>query len=154
MNKVILIGHLCQDLTLRYTPSNMAVATFTIAVNRPKRQDRDQEADFVNIVVWGKQAENCSKYIKKGSKVAIEGRIQTRSYDGTDGKKKYVTEVVAENVQFLDTKKENAQQMQIGSSSEVKNEQNNENIVQKDPFQAMHDQVGMELPYVSDDLPF
>lgn len=154
MNKVVLIGHLCQDVVLRYTPSNMAVATFTIAVNRPKRQDRDQEADFVNIVVWGKQAENCSKYIKKGSKVAIEGRIQTRSYDGTDGKKKYVTEVVAENVQFLDTKKENAQQMQIGSSSEVKNAQNNENIVQKDPFQEMHDQVEMELQYDSDDLPF
>ena len=154
MNRVVLIGRLTKDPELRYTPSNTAVATFTIAVNRPKRQDREQEADFVNIIVWGKQAENCNKYIEKGSKVAIEGRIQTRSYDGADGKKKYVTEVVGENVQFLDTKKENAQQMQISSSSEVKNEQNNENIVQKDPFQEMHDQVGMELQYDSDDLPF
>lgn len=153
MNKVILIGFLCQDVILRYTPSNMAVATFTIAVNRPKRQDKEQEADFINIVVWRKQAENCNKYIEKGSKVSIEGRIQTRSYDGADGKKKYVTEVVAENVQFLDTKKENAQQMQINGSSEVKNAQNSVKKEETDPFAEMGKQIEAELQYESD-LPF
>ena len=153
MNKVILIGFLCQDVILRYTPSNMAVATFTIAVNRPKRQDKEQEADFINIVVWRKQAEKCNKYIEKGSKDTIEGSIQTRSYDGADGKKKYVTEVVAENVQFLDTKKENAQQMQINGSSEVKNAQNSVKKEETDPFAEMGKQIEAELQYESD-LPF
>lgn len=150
MNKVILIGFLCQDVILRYTPSNMAVATFTIAVNRPKRQDKEQEADFINIVVWRKQAENCNKYIEKGSKVSIEGRIQTRSYDGTDGKKRYVTEVVAENVQFLDTKKENAQ----NSENIAKNSNSTVKMEETDPFAEMGKQIEAELQYDSDDLPF
>lgn len=82
MNKVILIGRLTKDPELRYTSNNIAVATFTIAVNREyANQNGEREADFINIQVWKKQAENCNKYLTKGSKVAIDGRIQTRNYE-------------------------------------------------------------------------
>ena len=105
MNKVFLIGRLTRDPELRYTSSNIAVATFSIAVDRNfSNAAGEREADFINIVVWRKQAENVKNYMHKGSQVAIDGRIQTRSYDDTDGKKRYVTEVVADNVQFLDSK--------------------------------------------------
>ncbi len=102
MNKVFLIGRLTRDPELRYTPSNIAVATFSLAVNRNfTNQAGEREADFINIVVWRKQAENVKNYLSQGSQVAIDGRIQSRSYDGEDGKKRYVTEVVADNVEFL-----------------------------------------------------
>ncbi|MDD4831351.1 MAG: single-stranded DNA-binding protein [Bacilli bacterium] len=105
MNKVMLIGRLTRDPDLRYTPSNIATVTFSIAVNRPfTNQSGVREADFINIIAWRKQAENVKKYITKGSLVAVEGRIQTRNYDDKDGKKVYVTEVVADNVQFLEPK--------------------------------------------------
>ena len=105
MNKVFFIGRLTRDPELRYTSSNIAVATFSIAVDRNfSNAAGEREADFINIVVWRKQAENVKNYMHKGSQVAIDGRIQTRSYDDTDGKKRYVTEVVADNVQFLDSK--------------------------------------------------
>ena len=105
MNKVMLIGRLTRDPDLRYTPSNIATVTFSIAVNRPfTNQNGVREADFINIIAWRKQAENVKKYITKGSLVAVEGRIQTRNYDDKDGKKVYVTEVVADNVQFLEPK--------------------------------------------------
>ena len=108
MNKVILIGRLTRDPELRYTSSNIPTATFSIAVDRTfTNQNGEREADFINIVVWRKQAENCKNYLTKGSQVAIEGRIQTRSYDGQDGQKRYVTEVVADNVQFLGTRGQN-----------------------------------------------
>ncbi len=106
MNKVILIGRLTKDPELKYTSSDIANTTFSIAVDRPfTNQDGEREADFINIVVWRKQAENCKNYLTKGSQVAIEGRIQTRNYDDQDGNKKYITEVVADSVQFLSTKK-------------------------------------------------
>ena len=105
MNKAFLVGHLTRDPDLRYLSNNTAVATFTIAVNRTfAGQNGEREADFINIVVWRKPAENVKKYLTKGSLVGIDGRIQTRSYDGQDGKKVYVTEVVADNVQFLGPK--------------------------------------------------
>ena len=105
MNKVMLIGRLTRDPDLRYTPSNIATVTFSIAVNRPfTNQNGVREADFINIIAWRKQAENVKKYITKGSLVAVEGRIQTRNYDDKDGKKVYVTEVEADNVQFLEPK--------------------------------------------------
>lgn len=108
MNRVILIGRLTRDPELRYTSSNIATASFSLAVDRNfTNQNGEREADFINIVVWRKQAENCKNYLTKGSQVAIEGRIQTRSYDGQDGQKRYVTEVVADNVQFLGTKASN-----------------------------------------------
>ena len=105
MNKVFLIGRLTRDPELRYTGNNTAVATFSIAVNRNfSNAQGEREADFINIVVWRKQAENVKNYLSQGSQVAIDGRIQTRSYDGQDGQKRYVTEVVADNVEFLGTK--------------------------------------------------
>lgn len=108
MNRVILIGRLTRDPELRYTSSNIATASFSLAVDRNfTNQNGEREADFINIVVWRKQAENCKNYLTKGSQVAIEGRIQTRSYDGQDGQKRYVTEVVADNVQFLGTRANN-----------------------------------------------
>ena len=105
MNKVVLIGRLTRDPELRYTSSNIPSATFSLAVNRPfQNQNGVREADFINIVMWRKQAEIAKKYLTKGSLISIEGRIQTRNYDGADGKKVYVTEVVADNFEFLETK--------------------------------------------------
>ena len=105
MNKVFLIGRLTRDPELRYTGNNTAVASFSIAVNRNfTNQSGEREADFINIVVWRKQAENVKNYLTQGSQVAIDGRIQTRSYDDQDGKKRYVTEVIADNVEFLGSK--------------------------------------------------
>lgn len=106
MNKVILIGRLTRDPELRFTAgSGTAVSTFTLAVDRTfKNKDGQKEADFINIVVWNKRAEVVANYLRKGSLVAVSGRIQTRSYEGNDGQKKYVTEVVADDFQFLDKK--------------------------------------------------
>ena len=105
MNKVFLIGRLTRDPELRYTGNNTAVASFSIAVNRNfANAQGEREADFINIVVWRKQAENVKNYLSQGSQVAIDGRIQTRSYDDQNGQKRYVTEVVADNVEFLGSK--------------------------------------------------
>lgn len=107
MNKVILIGRLTKDPEIRYTTKNNPVASFTLAVNRDYiNENGEREADFINIVVWNKQAENCSKYINKGSQISIEGRIQTRSYEDKNGEKRYTTEVIADQVHFLDNKKD------------------------------------------------
>lgn len=107
LNQVILIGRLTKDPELKYTQgSGTPVATFTLAVDRNyTNQQGQREADFIPIQVWRKTAENCAKYLAKGSLVAITGRIQTRSWDGNDGKKHYATEVIADTVRFLDTKK-------------------------------------------------
>ena len=105
MNKVFLIGRLTRDPELRYTGNNTPVASFSIAVNRGfSNQNGENEADFINIVVWNKQAEVVKNYLSKGSQVAIDGRIQTRSYDDQNGQKRYVTEVVANNVEFVGSK--------------------------------------------------
>ena len=118
MNKVFLIGRLTRDPELRYTGNNTAVASFSIAVNRNfTNQSGEREADFINIVVWRKQAENVKNYLTQGSQVAIDGRIQTRSYDDQDGKKRYVTEVVADNVEFLGSKGSNSQGNNTSSAS-------------------------------------
>lgn len=105
MNKVVLIGRLTRDPELRYTGNNTPVATFSLAVNRPfSNQQGEREADFINIVVWRKQAENVKNYLTQGSQCAVEGRIQTRNYDDQNGQKRYVTEVIADNVEFLGSK--------------------------------------------------
>lgn len=100
MNRVILIGRLARDPELRFTSSGKAVANFSVAVNRTF--SRDGEADFFNIVVWGKIAENCANYLAKGRLVGLEGRIQNRTYETQAGEKRYVTEIIANNVEFLD----------------------------------------------------
>ena len=103
MNRVVLVGRLTKDPDLRYTPSGVAVATFTLAVNRQfSNQSGERDADFINCVVWRKPAENVANFLKKGSLAGVDGRIQTRNYEGQDGKRVYVTEVVAESVQFLE----------------------------------------------------
>lgn len=103
MNKVALVGRLTKDPEVRYTANNQTpVAKFTIAVNRRFKQEGQPDADFIPIVVWGKQAENCGKYIGKGRLVAISGRIETRSWDDQEGKRHFATEVIADEVNFLD----------------------------------------------------
>jgi len=104
LNKIIITGNLTKDPELRYTPQGKAVTTLRIASSR-KYKDKE-EICFVGAVVWGKCAENCNSYLKKGSPVFIEGRLQSRSWEGQDGKKQYATEIVAENIQFLNRTKE------------------------------------------------
>ena len=103
MNKVVLMGRLTRDPELRYTPQGLPVLTFSLAVNRNfKNANGEQEADFIQIVAWRKLAETLAKYLKKGARVCIAGRLQTRSYDGNDGQKRYVTEVVADDASIID----------------------------------------------------
>ena len=105
MNKAMLVGRLTRDPELRYTGTNTAVTSFSIAINRTfTNQAGEREADFINVVVWRKAAENVKKYVFKGSLVGVEGRVQSRSYEAKDGTKRYITEVVADNVQFLESK--------------------------------------------------
>ena len=110
MNNVSLVGRLTKDIELKYTGSQTAVATGTLAVNRQfKNANGERETDFINIVAWRKTAETIANYTSKGSQIGITGRIQTRSYEGNDGKRVYVTEVVAETVMLLDGKSNNQQ---------------------------------------------
>ncbi|MBR4002858.1 MAG: single-stranded DNA-binding protein [Clostridia bacterium] len=104
MNKVILIGNLTKDPELSTTNSGINYCRFTLAVPKRFANAGERDAEFINIVVWRVQADNCHKYLKKGSKACVIGSLQTRSYDAQDGSKRYVTEVVAEEVEFLSTK--------------------------------------------------
>ncbi|MGP4074179.1 single-stranded DNA-binding protein [Piscibacillus sp. B03] len=123
LNKVVLVGRLTRDPELRYTPNGVAVANFTIAVNRPfSNQNGKREADFINCVAWRRQAENLANFMKKGSMVGVDGRIQTRSFEGQDGKRNFVTEVMAEQVQFLEGKTSNESSEQSQSGSPLENE--------------------------------
>jgi single-strand DNA-binding protein len=106
LNKVILMGRLTKNPELRYTANNTPVASFTLAVERKFiRQGEEKQSDFISIIAWSKQAEFCNKYLGKGYKVVVVGRIQTRTWDDTEGKKHYVTEVVAEEFHFAEAKK-------------------------------------------------
>lgn len=105
MNKVILIGRLTADPDLRYTQSQKPVATYRLAVDRPFKTEGQPEADFITCIAWNKNAEFVSKHLTKGTKIAIEGRIQTRNYDDKDGKKVFVTEVVVDRHEFCEAKK-------------------------------------------------
>jgi single-strand DNA-binding protein len=122
MNKVVLIGRLTKEPELKFTPgSGAAVTTLTLAIDKYNTKTGQKEADFVPVVIWGKQAESTANYLSKGSQVAISGRIQTRSYDAKDGTKRYVTEVVADQfggVEFLGSKGGNSQ----GNSSDNSNQ--------------------------------
>ena len=121
MNKVILIGRLTRNPELRYTGSNTPVATFSLAVNRSfTNQNGEREADFINCVVWRKLAEAAKNYLSQGSQVAVEGRIQTRKYQNDKGENKYITEILVENVEFLESKskrKENVVNEQVETTS-------------------------------------
>ncbi|HEO2983124.1 TPA: single-stranded DNA-binding protein, partial [Streptococcus agalactiae] len=118
INNIVLVGRMTKDAELRYTPSNQAVATFSLAVNRNfKNQSGEREADFINCVIWRQQAENLANWAKKGALVGITGRIQTRNYENQQGQRIYVTEVVAENFQLLESRNSQQQTNQSGNSS-------------------------------------
>lgn len=113
LNNVSLVGRMTRDAELRYTASNQAVATFTLAVNRNfKSQNGEREADFINCVIWRQQAEKLANWAKKGALIGVTGRIQTRSYDNQQGQRVYVTEVVAETFQLLESKGQQGNQAQ------------------------------------------
>lgn len=107
MNKAILIGRLCKDLDIKHTTTGKTVANFTLAIDRRfKNKDGQKEADFILCQAWGKTAEILGQYTSKGSKIGVIGRIQTRNYDATDGTKRYVTEIIVDEFEFLDSKKD------------------------------------------------
>ncbi|WHX37368.1 single-stranded DNA-binding protein [Paenibacillus polymyxa] len=140
LNRVILIGRLTKDPELRYTPSGVANCTYTLAVDRPfTNQGGEREADFLSIVTWRQLAETCANYLKKGRLTAVEGRVQVRNYENNEGKRVYVTEIVADNVRFLESSKnDSAGRQQAGSKN------NN------DPFSD----DGKPIDIADEDLPF
>ena len=105
MNFVGMLGRLTKDVDLRITKNGTSVASFTLAVNRKFAKDGEQQADFISVIAWGKTADFCEKYFSKGQQIALTGRIQTRSWDDQEGKKRYSTEVVAEQVYFAESKR-------------------------------------------------
>ena len=122
INNVVLVGRMTRDAELRYTPQNQAVATFTLAVNRNfKNQSGEREADFINVVIWRQQAENLANWAKKGALIGITGRIQTRNYDNKQGQRVYVTEVVADSFQLLESHASREGQSSAGSSNQAPN---------------------------------
>lgn len=139
MNKVILMGRLTKDPELRYTSgNNTAVCSFTLAIDRRfQRQGEERQTDFIQIVAWSKLAEFCGKYFQKGRQVAVTGRIQTRTWDDNEGKRHYVTEVVAEEAYFADSKREGEMPARAASGAQ--------NADQADGFYPLEE---------DDDLPF
>ncbi len=168
MNKAILIGRLTRDPELRYTSSNRAVCQFTVAIDRPftNQASGQREADFINVVAWDKTGENVGKYMTKGRLIAVEGRIQTRNYDNNEGRKVYVTEVIANNVQFLESRNATTTNNNFESMPEPPQEKtpydfagetSNENTTptmnvedDKDPFASFGEQIEIS----DNDLPF
>jgi single-strand DNA-binding protein len=137
LNRIILIGRLTRDPDLRYTPAGVAVTQFTLAVDRNfKPEGGEKEADFIPIVTWRQLAETCANYLCKGRLTAVEGRIQVRNYENNEGKRVYVTEVIADNVRFLE------------SNSTQSNQQQQSN--QADPYSG----DGKAIDISDDDLPF
>ena len=155
MNKALLIGRLTRDPELRTTPTGRNVCQFSIAVSRNfTNANGDREADFINCVVWDKQAENLVKYQKKGNQIAVDGRIQTRNYDDKDGKKVYVTEIFVSNVTFLDSKVSNDSVNNLEEPpvkpGPITTEQIDSMPTANDPFANF----GNEVQINDDDLPF
>lgn len=155
INNLTLVGRLTKDPDLKYTGNGTAVATFTLAVNRNfTNQSGEREADFINCVIWRKPAETLANYAKKGVLIGVTGRIQTRSYDNQQGQKVYVTEVIADNFQLLESKNSNSGQNTQGggvSNSQTNNytrNQQNRNNDESDPF------VNSSIAITDDDLPF
>jgi single-strand DNA-binding protein len=150
INRVIIVGRLTADPSLRYTAGGVAVCSFTLAVNRPfTNQKGEREADFIQCVAWRKAGENVANFLRKGNLVGVDGRLQTRSYEGQDGKRVYVTEVVADSVQFLEPKGK--------STGEPKNANTEQNGAfgraaewDDDPFAR----EGEPIVISDDDLPF
>jgi single-strand DNA-binding protein len=155
MNRVILVGRLTKDPELKYTPNGVPVATFTLAVNRPfTNQQGEREADFVNCVVWRRPAENVANFLAKGSLAGVDGRIQTRNFEGQDGKRVFITEVVAESVQFLEPKSgsrgNTSGSNQNGHSGHPGSSSGQQTRRDEDPFRN----DGQPIDISDDDLPF
>lgn len=143
INRTVLVGRLTKDPELRSTPNGVNVRTFTLAVNRTfTNAQGEREADFINVVVFKKQAENVERYLSKGSLAGVDGRLQTRSYENKDGQRVFVTEVVADSVQFLEPKSNN--QQQNNSYNAPQNRQQN------NPFANANGPIEI----ADDDLPF
>lgn len=144
INRTVLVGRLTKEPDLRHTASNIPVATFTLAVNRSFKNDEGKyEADFINCVVWRKQAENVEKYVHKGSLVGIDGRIQTRTFDANDGTKRYVTEVVCDSVKFLDSKPSESSSSSFESEDTIEFNRKQSSKPKNDPFEIDDD----DLPF-------
>lgn len=159
MNKVLLVGRLTRDPELRTTPGGMAVTRFTIAVSQNfTNKNGERGADFINCSAWGRQADNISKYCRKGTLVSAEGRIRTSSYDAQDGTKRYTTEVVCDTVNFLSPKSANAEGTSRNDfipQEDIMNSMSNNMPLEtadltEDPFKSF----GEEITLSSDDLPF
>lgn len=147
INNVVMTGRLTRDVDLRYTGNGIAVANFTLAVNRKFKNDGQTEADFINCVAWRQTAEALANYTHKGSLIGVEGNIQTRSYDNADGQKVFVTEVVVDSMSFLESKQDG----QGAKTSNQSNAGSEPNFGNSDPF----DKSGNQPVDISDDdLPF
>lgn len=145
LNQTQLIGRLTKDVELKYTQNGVAVGNFTLAVNRPfMNKENVREADFIRVQVWRKPAENTAQYCRKGSQVGVTGRIQTRSFEGQDGKQIFITEVVADNVQFLDTRNSSSE---TGQQNKV---QQSVNGSQSNPYAGQTQPMDIN----DNDLPF
>lgn len=157
LNRVVLVGRLTKDPDLRYTPNGIPVATFTLAVNRTyTNRQGDRETDFINCVVWRKQAENVANYLKKGSLAGVDGRLQTRNYEAQDGRRVYVTEVVADSVQFLEPRSVSASRESSQSFGDPFGSSQNQPKPSDDPFrndEPFFDD-GEPIDVSDDDLPF
>lgn len=148
MNKVILTGRTTQDIELRYSQNNIAYASFNLAVQKDyKNQNGVYETDFINCVVSNKLAETMQKYVKKGNKIGIEGKIQTRNYTLQDSSKKYITEVKITNIEFLESKKEESK---TPSDEVLESTVNNMAKAEEDPFAVFGEEVVLD----ESDLPF
>ena len=149
INNVVLVGRLTKDVELRYTPANQAVATFTLAVNRTfKNANGEREADFINVVIWRQAAENLANWAKKGALLGITGRIQTRNYENAQGQRVYVTEVIAESFQMLESR--NQQQGHPQGNQQSKTQSSAPDFGRdNDPFSG-----GTPMNLSDDDLPF
>lgn len=149
MNKIILIGRLTKDPELRYTQSGTAVAGFTLAVDRRfSNQSGEREADFVNCVAWQKAAEFVAQYFQKGKQMALEGRLQVRSYDGNDGQKRWVTEVVAEQIEFVGSKHDSNSNRSSGGTGNTNSAAGSSSG--NNPYAGL----GQEVMFDDNDLPF
>ncbi|GEL76340.1 single-stranded DNA-binding protein [Tenuibacillus multivorans] len=157
LNRVVLVGRLTKDPDLRYTPNGVAVANFTVAVNRPfSNQQGEREADFINCVIWRRPAENLANYMKKGSMVGVDGRIQTRNFEGQDGRRVFMTEVVADSVQFLESKgsSQSGQSAQRSAAPNTSNSQDQGGFKKSQDEQNPFEDSGEPVDLSDDDLPF
>lgn len=167
INRVVLVGRLTKDPELRYTPNGVASCRFTLAVNRAFKNEGEQQADFIQCVAWRKQAENLANFQRKGNLIGVEGRIQTGSYEGQDGKRVYTTDVVTDSIQFLehrngsesaqdgsnvrsDTNRGESPQNATEGFKTPQNTQPNYTRVDEDPFANSKGPIEVD----EDDLPF